>query len=77
MSRKFDTVKISDVKIDTISFIMSDDCYDKNDYINLIGKLFSDNKIDRDYVLKSIIVFLPIINKKDFLTYFVGKVSSV
>ena len=67
--------EIEDVTIKSIFFIANDDIYLKKDYEN---KLLSSFKNLEELNAKSaeiIMIFLPILSKKDFLNYFKGRLK--
>lgn len=77
IEKRLETIDASKIRITSISFIISDDNYEENDYVNALAKFAGAHSGKMRYVNDSIIVFLPIISKSDFLNYFEGKVKSL
>ncbi len=77
IERKFETIDPSQVKINSISFVMTEDKYTEPDYKEILDSLVTSKQISNDYITNSIIVFLPIISKCDFLQFFEKKVNSL
>lgn len=75
IEKKLETIDISKIHCKSITFIMSDDNYEESDYINDLKKFASVDNNKNKYIEESIIIFLPIISKNDFLTYFEEKVK--
>lgn len=77
IEKKLETVNFSNVKFTSITFIMSDDNYNEEDYINDLQSFTRSNSEKFSYVNESIVVFLPIISKNGFLSYFERKVKTL
>ena len=73
--KRLETVDISKIKIDSITFVMADDKYEEDEFINDLTDLSKESDNKYRYVNESLIVFLPIISKKDFLNYFERKLK--
>lgn len=77
IENEIDFKKTSDVTIKSISFVMSDDKYEEEDYSKLLNTMIKNGTLDSKYVNESIIIFLPVISKDDFLKYFERRVKSI
>lgn len=75
ITEKFETKKISDININSISFCMFQSCYKKSD-IEKVLQIFIDNeKISNEFLGSNYIILFPILNKKEFLAYFIKEIE--
>ena len=72
---KFETAYSEDINIKSIIFVINEDIYTKKDYEEVIIKYFGNYEILESQTAEIILVFLPILSKKEFLEYFVRRVS--
>lgn len=77
IEKKLETMDSSKISCTSITFIMSDDNYEEQDYLNDLKAFASTNAEKNSYIKESIIVFLPIISKNEFLKYFECKVNAL
>lgn len=77
IEKRLETIDASQISITSISFIISDDNYEENDYVDALNKFAGTHPDKLNYINNSIIVFLPVISKTNFLNYFEGKVKSL
>lgn len=77
IEKRLETIDASQISITSISFIVSDDNYEENDYVDALNKFAGTHPDKLNYINNSIIVFLPVISKTNFLNYFEGKVKSL
>ena len=73
----FETCSISDVKIKSIGFVMSDDDYEIIDYENDLNELKISKRLDLSFFDENILIFLPVISKEGFLKYFENEVNKI
>lgn len=73
---KFENAYTNEINIKSIIFIINDDIYTKKDYEDVLVNYYGT--IDEVTIKTSeiILVFLPILSKKDFLEYFVRRVNN-
>lgn len=77
IEKRLETVDATKISCTSITFIMSDDNYEEQEYLNDILHFAGTNSNKNQYINESIIVFLPVISKKDFLKYFEKKVTAL
>lgn len=73
---KFETAYSNDINIKSVIFIINDDICKKNDYEEVLINYYGSSD---DILIKTsevILVFLPILSKKEFLKYFVRRVCN-
>lgn len=74
---KFETAYGSDLNIKSVIFVINDDIYEKKDYEQTIINYYGSRDDVTVKTSEVIIVFLPILSKKEFLNYFAGRVKNV
>lgn len=67
--KRLETIDFSKIIYKSITFIMSDDRYEEQDYLNDLYTFAKTNN-EKKYINESIIVFLPVISKKRFFRIF-------
>lgn len=75
--KRIETISAKKIANKSITFIMSDDNYNEEDYLRVLKEFSCKNQCRNDYLDESIIVFLPIISKSGFLEYFISKVKEL
>ena len=75
--KRLERIEANKIMYNSITFIISDDNYEENDYINSLTKFVSGQAQKKAYINGSIIVFLPIISKQKFLSFFESKVNAL
>ena len=73
--KELEILPISQINVSSITFVISQDCYESDNYLKLLNTMMKNGSISNEYVEESIMVFLPIISKNDFLNYFEKKVK--
>ena len=73
---RFETSYSVDISIKSVVFIISDDIYDKSEYEDLIINYYGPEDEIVTKTSEIILVFLPILSKKEFLEYFVRRVNN-
>lgn len=76
IEKRLETININKISCTSITFIISDDNYEEDEYLNAIFNFAGTNEKNK-YIKESIIVFLPVISKCDFLKYFKEKVMKL
>lgn len=77
IEKRLETIDAAKISCKSITFIMSDDNYEEQDYQNDL-LVFAGTKAEKNtYIKESIIVFLPVISKNEFLKYFERKVAAL
>lgn len=74
---KFETAYVTDLNIKSIIFVINDDVYEKVDYEETLINFYGSEDNVKTKTSEVIIVFLPILSKKEFLNYFVRRVEDV
>lgn len=71
----FDEASTDNITLKSIIFIMNDDIYRKEDYENMLIEYF--NGIDRvkEKTINLILIFFPILSKREFLEYFYRRIA--
>lgn len=77
IEKRLEIVDAAKISCTSITFIMSDDHYEEVDYQKDLLDFASANAEKNTYINESIIVFLPIISKNEFLKYFENKVLAL
>lgn len=77
IEKRLETIDASKISCTNIIFIMSDDNYEEKEYCDDILAFIGNNDEKNAYIKESIIVFLPVISKKEFLKYFEKKVMTL
>ena len=77
LERRLEKINSSQIKCTSITFIMSDDNFEEDEYLNALAKFAKENADKNKYINSAIIVFLPIISKNNFLKYFENKVKAL
>lgn len=77
IEKRLETIDASKITCKSITFIISDDCYEEDEYVKTLKSFVLKKDDYKKYIKESIIVFLPIISKNDFLKYFESKVKSL
>ena len=72
---KFDELLIDDVIIKSIVFVISDDMYKKEDYEKTIINFFNSADLAIEKTAEIMMVFLPILSKNEFLSYFIERIK--
>ena len=74
---KFETAYGTDLIIKSIIFVINDDIYEKVDYEETLINFYGSEEEVTTKTSEVILVFLPILSKKEFLNYFVRRVEDV
>lgn len=72
---KFEENYIDNINIKSIMFIVNDDVFAKEDYETILLKRYVEIERVKEISSEIIFVFLPILSKSEFLTYFVGRLN--
>lgn len=73
---KYENAYIDDLNIRSIIFIMNQDICKKEKYEEMLIKYFSDKDTLQQETEEIILVFLPILSKKEFLEFFERRVNN-
>lgn len=72
---QFEENYIENIDVKSIVFIVNDDIYMKEDYEARLLKRYMEIDKVKEISSEIIFVFLPILSKREFLTYFVGRLN--
>lgn len=73
---KYENAYIDNLNIRSIIFIMNQDIYKKESYEEMLIDYFKDMELLQQKTEEIILVFLPILSKKEFLEFFVRRVNN-
>ncbi len=73
---KIETIKFDSISISHIVFIVNDDIYKKIDYENKIKSFLLGNRIMQSYKNNLVLVFLPVLSKKELLETFIKRINN-
>lgn len=73
---KYENAYIDNLNIRSIIFIMNQDIYKKESYEEMLIDYFKDMESLQQKTEEIILVFLPILSKKEFLEFFVRRVNN-
>lgn len=73
---KYENAYIDDLNIRSIIFIMNQDICKKEKYEEMLVKYFSDKDTLQQETEEIILVFLPILSKKEFLEFFERRINN-
>ena len=73
---KYENAYIDNLNIRSIIFIMNQDVFKKENYEEMLINYFRDKETLQQKTEEIILVFLPILSKKEFLEFFVRRVNN-
>lgn len=76
MIEKYETAYVDNINIRNIVFVVNEDIYDAHDYENMLVKYFDGEENLIQKAEEIILVFLPILSKKEFLNFFVRRINN-
>ncbi len=76
MIEKYETAYVDNINIRNIVFVVNEDIYDAHDYENMLVKYFDGEENLIQKTEEIILVFLPILSKKEFLNFFVRRINN-
>ncbi len=76
MVEKYETVYADSINIRSIVFVVNDDIYDKQEYEKMIVEYFGSEEVLIQKTEEIILVFLPVLSKKEFLEFFVRRINN-
>lgn len=76
MIEKYETAYVDNINIRNIVFVVNEDIYDAHDYENMLVKYFDGEENLIQKTKEIILVFLPILSKKEFLNFFVRRINN-
>ena len=76
MIEKYETAYVDNINIRNIVFVVNEYIYDAHDYENMLVKYFDGEENLIQKTEEIILVFLPILSKKEFLNFFVRRINN-
>lgn len=76
MVEKYETVSADNINIRSIIFVVNEDIYDIHEYEKMLIEYFGSEEKLVQKTEEIILVFLPVLSKKEFLEFFVRRINN-